>query len=369
MVDFQLYEQDLAEVYDKRGITLVVGAGASFASGIPTWIDLLKRIAGDPMVREASEETVQHLLEANFSLPSIAAYLQHLHGGSLADFIECVRHNLYRDFPFGLGFDYNREKLLDFLNENTTLRSVAAMCVFRDRSRQPLGPACFSANPRIHDVISFNIDALLETLIKNKYPSGRASPDGVYRTIEKPAASSQHGRVNIHHLHGFLRFDQYIKEPDRESVALVLTEQEYFDFFNSPTSIFTYTFLSRLRENPCLFVGLSMVDENLRRLLHYSVQERIASYRSEKHDEASARRRSLRHFAILWSERNGDRRSAMEVTLARLGVRVIWVDEYQQICGIFKSLYKACRLPPLGGRVLTEAWNVVEPLSAFSRPP
>jgi hypothetical protein len=125
------------------------------------------------------------------------------------------------------------------------------MCVFRDMSRQELGPACFSANPRIHDVISFNIDALLEALIKNKYTSGRASPDEVYRTIEKPAASSQHGRVNIYHLHGFLRFDQYIKEPDRESVSLVLTEQEYFDFFNSPTSIFTYTFLSRLRENSC----------------------------------------------------------------------------------------------------------------------
>jgi len=340
-----MYEQDLAEVYDTKGITLVVGAGASFASAIPTWIDLLKRIAEDPMVGEAREDTVEQLLQASFSLPSIAAYLQHLHGGSLADYIECVRHNLYRDFPFPIGRPYDRQKVLAFLKENSTLRCVAAMCVVKDVSREQSGSACFSANPRIHDVISFNIDALLETLIKNKYPSGRPSPDGVYRTIEKPAASSQHGRVNIHHLHGFLRFDQHIRKPDRESVSLVLTEQEYFDFFNSPTSIFTYTFLSRLRENPCLFVGLSMVDENLRRLLHYSVQERIASYRSENHDEENARRRSTRHFAILRSETNRDRRSAMEATLGRLGVRVIWVDEYQQISGILKSLYESvdCR--------------------------
>jgi hypothetical protein len=124
-----MYEQDLAEVYDKSGITLVVGAGASFASALPIWIDLVKRIAGDPMVRKASEDTVQHLPEANFSLPSIAAYLQQLHGGGLADYIECVRHNLYRDFPFRLGFDYNREELLDFLNENTTLRSLQP-CAF-----------------------------------------------------------------------------------------------------------------------------------------------------------------------------------------------------------------------------------------------
>lgn len=340
-LDSRMYEQDLTEAYDKWGITLVVGAGASFASNIPTWIELLNRIAGDPVVRGASEDTVRLLVEANFSLPSIATYLQQLHGGRPADYIECVRHNLYRDFAFPPGADYSPDEVLRFLNGNTTLRSLAAMCVFKDTARQQTQSACFSANPRIHDVITFNIDALLETLIRNKYPSGRALPDGVYRTIEKPAASSQHGRVNIYHLHGFLRFDQHIGKTDRESVSLVLSEQDYFDFFNSPTNMFTYTFLSRLRENPCLFVGLSMVDENLRRLLHYSVQERTASYRSEKLDEETARRRSARHFAILRSESNRDRRSATELTLARLGVRLIWVDEYLQIREILKSLYES----------------------------
>ena len=92
-------------------------------------------------------------------------------------------------FPFNWGLIPIPERTpRDFLNGNTTLRSVAAMCVFRDMSRQQLGPARFSANPRIHDVISFNIDALLEALIKNKYPSGRPSLDVVYRTIEKPAS-------------------------------------------------------------------------------------------------------------------------------------------------------------------------------------
>ncbi|HEU0079649.1 MAG TPA: SIR2 family protein [Longimicrobiaceae bacterium] len=48
----------------------------------------------------------------------------------------------------------------------------------------------------------------------------------------------------------------------------VFTEQEYFDFFNRPTSIYNYTFLHLLREFPCLFIGLSLKDDNIRRLLH-----------------------------------------------------------------------------------------------------
>lgn len=35
-----------------------------------------------------------------------------------------------------------------------------------------------------------------------------------------------------------------------------------------------------------VFVGLSMLDENLRRLLHYSKQQRIRAYRASKYTEA-----------------------------------------------------------------------------------
>src|SRR5205814_9304290 len=128
----------------------------------------------------------------------------------------------------------------------------------------------------------------------------------ILRTIERPSAGPRLGRINVYYPHGFLDFDSSCiddlrkESPDR----LVLAEAAYFDFFNRPTELFTYTLLTLLREHTCVFVGLSMQDENLRRLLHYSFQERLTSYRVEGHDDLKGESRSIRHFALL--QRSGN---------------------------------------------------------------
>jgi hypothetical protein len=333
--------ENLVKDYGKRGITLVVGSGVSRDSDIPTWVRLLERIAADPVVSGTCKTDVGQLMQSGLSLPAIAAYLQQCHGGTYKEFIECVRYNLYSSFKLRLGERYKPSEAIALLSKNRSLRSIAATCVVRNPS--PYTEAGqFTANPRIHDVITFNLDALLETLLKHKYSRDRGKRDGVYRTIEKPAASSRHGRVNIYHVHGFLRFDRHKEKPARESTGMVFTEQKYFDFFNSATSLFTYTFLSRLRENPCLFIGLSMVDDNLRRLLHYSKLERKQSYLEEGETEDDAEKRSTRHYALLPMDPN--RRScnqAMETTLAALGTRVIWIEELTEIETILCNLYES----------------------------
>lgn len=80
-------------------------------------------------------------------------------------------------------------------------------------------------------------------------------------------------------MHGFLRFDQAARDLSKNAPdAAVLTEQDYFEFFNDPMSLFNYTFMYLLREPPCLFIGLSMQDENIRRLLYFSRMERMRGY-------------------------------------------------------------------------------------------
>lgn len=104
---------------------------------------------------------------------------------------------------------------------------------------------------------------------------------GPYAQSESERGSFVPRRINIYHLHGYLRFDKKAGEPRKETDKITLTEQDYFDVFNDPTSIFNYTFLHLLREWTCLFIGLSMQDENVRRLLHYSAKERMESLMAE----------------------------------------------------------------------------------------
>ncbi len=118
-------------------------------------------------------------------------------------------------------------------------------------------------------------------------------------------------------MHGFLNFVQNNNKPSDESPRCVFTEGQYYDFFNRPHSIFTYTFLFLLREFNCLFIGMSMNDENIRRLLYYSTVER---------------RNAVRHFAILKKKKNQvEINNLTEVSLRRLGTQVLWIDDFSEI--------------------------------------
>jgi SIR2-like domain len=129
-----------------------------------------------------------------------------------------------------------------------------------------------------------------------------------------------------------MRFDKGLEElkkhkPDR----IVLTEQDFFDVFNNPTSIFNYTFLHLLREHTALFVGLSMEDENLRRLLHYSKVERFTALKAEGEEDSKEIRGEVQRHVALLKRKSADVDRVTVDTLGRLGVHVIWVDDFDQI--------------------------------------
>ena len=147
----------------------------------------------------------------------------------------------------------------------------------------------------------------------------------------------------MYHLHGFLRFDSRAGDHASEAPDLVvLTEQDYFNVFNDPTSIFTYTVLHLLRESSMLFIGLSMSDENLRRLLHYSRKERIQGYLAEGDEgRADRERKRPRHFAVMETPTDSAAHDAIESALKALGVAVLWLSDYRDIPDRLGDVYKA----------------------------
>ena len=206
------------------------------------------------------------------SLPTIASVLEQ-GCTNRTQFIEQVREALYRTFSlFGadMTLQSNKRKLVRDVcetNPNLTLRAVAALCVvLSDESKQTYKDNAKDNTEHVRAIVTFNLDGLLQRYVRARYENG-----SLLRTVERAAKSPEIGEINVYHMHGLLRFDKKARRPRSEAAdAVVLTEQDYFDFFNDPTSLFNYTFLYLLREFSCLFIGLSMQDENIRRLLHYS---------------------------------------------------------------------------------------------------
>jgi len=290
--------------------------------------------------------------------------------------VEEVRKALYRQFPFHPNgvTKGNPARYVKFIEQgvleteagsqeaepNHTLHSVGAFCtVWRQPKTE--GGSPFFVNPKVNAVVTLNMDALLQSYV---YARTRKH---LLRTVERPSARRYSDRINVYHIHGYLHFDTRHADLSRDKPlkekrlrdapdAVVLTEQDYYDFYNNPNSLFNYTFLYLLREYSCLFVGLSMDDVNIRRLLHYSKMERMRALERRRGKPIDAvadpqereryvqelREACARHVAILARNKNSEVDRAQEETLRPLGVSVAWVDEnFKGLPRKLGSLYRA----------------------------
>jgi hypothetical protein len=326
--------EDLTNRYKESGIVLALGAGVSIGARLPSWKELVERLASEPNYKGAGLDFAD-LIEHGVPLPVIASVLEE-YSSNREQFVECVRKALYKEFPFfpnGVS-KVNRGEFVGFIKENnSTLHAIATLCAEPLVSKE--GTKGYRANPLIRGIVTFNLDAVLQAYVYARFEKR------LLRTIERASASSTAGKINAYHMHGFLRFDQQAGDRSKEAPdSVILTEQDYFNFFNDPTSLFNYTFLYLLREATCLFVGLSMQDENIRRMLHLSKLERMRALEREGVLGSPARAKSLRHFAILKKEAPRVDK-AVEDSLLPLGTRVLWVDGWEEIPGSFRLLYES----------------------------
>lgn len=265
---------------------------------------------------------VNTLRARGFSLSVIASALEDLYGGR-EEFVSHLRRTLYRRTPLGdITLTRPTSKVLvdQVKKNNATLRAVGAMCA------RTL-PSGVVPNPQVRCVVSFNLDTLLEAFTHARY----GAP--LLRPIHHAAISTTPTLTSVYHIHGYLPMS---REP---AERVVLTETDYFDVFAEPFGAFTYTFLYFLREFSCVFVGLSMRDDNLRRLLYYSVRERLASMEAA-HFGGRRDARVKRHFAILRRDTN-DTDFVIERGLARLGVQTIFLNDYDEIADHLGFVYEA----------------------------
>jgi len=362
------------QAYKRDGIVLVLGAGVSLRSEIPLWEELIRSMT--MKMDGGSEKMFNTLRGMGMSLTAIASLLEERTKSGRKDFVEEVRKALYEKFRFypnGITKS-NYAKFVQYIEQgvpgaeagtmvvepNHTLHSVGAFCtVWQVPATKDASP--FVINPRVHAVVTLNMDALLQSYI---YARTRKH---LLRTVERPSANRFPDRINVYHIHGYLHFDTRHADRSRDKPdtkrrtrdapdAVVLTEQDYYDFYNNPNSLFNYTFLYFLREYSCLFVGLSMDDVNIRRLLHYSKMERMRALERRRGKPLDAvldpverekyaeelRTACTRHVAILGRNKDKEVDKAMESTLRPLGVSAVWVDaKFEGLPRKLGSLYHA----------------------------
>ncbi len=228
----------LQKAWRDRKLVLCLGAGVSIPYGLPPWNELVLTLLIDEFSK-MFKDLLEHYrrpfgswLAETFGLtPLMLARLAQKQfesaprSGSFAEYVREMMYLSYREPP------------------HATALAVIACLIKRSESQGRSIPL----------VITLNFDNLLELELEKK---GVAA-----RSIHSARRTDGEG-LPILHPHGFLP-----KDGDTPQTELVFAEEEYHQLSYSTVHWAQIELLHALRTYTVLFVGLSMSDPNLRRLL------------------------------------------------------------------------------------------------------
>lgn len=178
---------------------------------------------------------------------------------------------------------------------------------------------------KVEQVITFNYDDLVETaLINEKIPVHSIFDRSHYSGSDFP----------VYHVHGMIPQTREIESTP------VLSEKEYHTLYKESFHWSNVVQLQALSSTTCFFVGLSMNDPNLRRLLDISrygvnrdsATDRPCHYalleRKPLNEKSPNPAKDAEHFAM------------QERMMADLGINIIWYDykKYDDIPRILKKI-------------------------------
>lgn len=312
--------KEAKEVVGKGNCVLFLGAGVGMSAKMPSWNELLKDLMGEVKklkgeTLDAFKELSSHVLdECGNSYLVMCRYLQtaiKLHDDKVK-FSDLIQKHLYgKKEP---------SKLLDDLANIVQQRKT-------------------------EEVLTYNFDDLLEQyLIKLGLQEGKD-----FITISKDAEISGNEMLPIYHVHGVI--------PEKgPSDIVVFSEEEYHKRYSNPFHWSNIEQLHALSRKHCFFIGLSMTDPNLRRLLDAARQ--INQTDNECH-YAFLKRQKLEEYCLAnmleackyvhISESLIDKKkqqdiyslnyTVIECIFRDLGVKVIWFEDFDDLPSLIEEVF------------------------------
>lgn len=316
----------LAADFADGNVSLVLGAGVSIDSGLPDWTSLLDSLfvrlltrdlaVGSDIRDDEIDSIVKRLKDVDDpSSLMTARYLRKGLNSSPTDasdtFYTTVGDELYKR---------SKRKV----RANTWIKALAKMTHPR------------RTGAKIKAVVTYNFDDLLEKEL--------TSTGDVFRSIFREGDIPTNDELPIYHVHGFLPESTEPYDQLEES-KLVFSEEGYHEIYIDSYHWSNLVQLNLYRESTCLFVGLSLTDPNLRRLLEISArrasnQRHFALMQRMNADSFISNRgkvvvRARKHSVHQFLESH---HRIKEELFRELGVSIIWFNDYKEVPRLLKRI-------------------------------
>ena len=233
------YVEQLHTQYENDNIVLFLGAGASNEAKIATWDTLIselfvalidKQLSANHIQIEKKDKKkiVKEVINQNGNSPLLQT--RFLRNGFENDFEELVRDILYKSA----------------VDTSDLLEEIGQLCI---PNRGKLG---------VRAIINYNFDDLVEKNLKRLRVK--------YHSIYGEGMIPDTDELGIYHVHGFLPQEKENYENLTKSL-LVFSEEGYHKLMLEPYNWANISQLNYMINNTCFFIGLSMTDPNMRRLM------------------------------------------------------------------------------------------------------
>ena len=250
--------------------SLFIGAGLSCSLGVPNWLNLLKALHNRLRKKTESYPNYKSIKkDSNGSYLITARYLSDAADKNKLTFVSEIRQQLYKKASL-------KSKLLDAVIDLLRLN-------------------------RIGEVITYNYDTLLEQRMTSEEIMN-TSVDGKNRRVKNA--------IPVMHVHGVIdpkdnTFDDNV----------VLSEDEYHQLYRHSYHWANVAQLYALTHTTCIFVGLSMTDPSLRRLLDIAYQQGS---------------QDVDHYAFLIRSEFECHKETEDI-FSQMGVNIIWCEDRDDV--------------------------------------
>lgn len=224
---------NISSYYEKQKLVLVLGSGVSKDFGLPDWSTLLQKLMLTTIEKEREVSILLSKIFTSIFSPSpliAGRYLQKFYLDKEMSFEEEVRKILYENI--------NIEKPSELMNE------IINFC------HSP------TKNHKLNSIITYNFDDVLEQILCKK------GAQNIYKSIYGIEIDSEN-KLPIYHVHGFLQQFGELNEQNQITFGESIYHKQYTDMYSWNNIVQ----ISKFRELNCLFIGSSLTDPNIRRLL------------------------------------------------------------------------------------------------------
>ncbi|RAU84057.1 SIR2 family protein [Pontibacter arcticus] len=317
---------ELISCYEKESLVLVLGAGVSMGFGLPNWDTLLQKLMITTIEKEQNVSTVLSRLFTSVFSPSpliAGRYLQKFYDDKKLSFEEAVRKVLYEE--------------IDIDKPSELMDEIINFCVAPGKS------------PNLDSIITYNFDDILEQ---------RLSKVGV-QVPHKPIygiGMNPDGQLPIFHVHGYLQQKGELTEQNQITFGESIYHKQYIDIYSWNNIVQ----INKFRDSNCLFIGSSLTDPNIRRLLDIAKKQSgetqenhfIFKMRHKEEDVQVRLRTLLTENKELLNDKslaalnfNETVRFLIEIIerfeesdTTSFGVKTIWINDWKEIPEIMQSV-------------------------------